>query len=362
MAAPPLTNNPKWLDKVQASLVGTAFAQTDPEVLELFRKRRVRVRVKENTSGNGVFHPKILVGLEGRTALAVVGSSNFTAGGLRDNDEAGVFIRGLRTDANIQALLTAIETWYDRDGRVIDGRLIRDYRAKHARLQRRRASATVLGSRSEPVTSKANQLDLDLDWRAYYELLRRTECLPLYTEEMRRCQAYFAQYGSLAEMREAPDDEPVLSYVAGFGGNAGAFCSTRPARDFKQLIKSDAHRLRQLSKQLDKIPAEGHVDLRKAQLVTRNVLDGFDGVGLGCWTRLLAVKRPDVFIAVNSASISAQRLRRSNPTSNCLVPYTSIVGIKPILHEKDGNSRSGDSEQPCSTRSSTRRDADERRR
>jgi HKD family nuclease len=306
MSAPPLAN-PSWLDKVRTGLVGTAFAQTDPEVLKLVCERAVAVRVKENDEG--VFHPKVIIGIRGRTAWAVVGSSNFTAGGLRDNNEVNVLLSGDRSDGNIRALLTTIETWYEREGQIIDAALVRRYRAKHSKIHRRRApSAAVLGSRSNPLKSGGTQLDLE--WRDYYERLGETDWLESWTSEMRKCQHYFEEYESLANMRDASVGEPVLTYVAGFAGGAGAFCSTRPAREFKQLITSDVRGLKLLSKYLDKIPAkdeEDEVDLRSAERVSRAVLDRFDGVGLGCWTRLLVVKRPDVFIAVNAGS--SKRLR-----------------------------------------------------
>lgn len=172
---------------------------------------------------------------------------------------------------------------------------------------------------------KPGATQLDLEWRDYYNLLARTRWFQRFMAEMDNCQHYFEEYESLVNMRDAPEGKRVLAYVAGFAGTAGAFCSTRPAREFKRLITSDARRLKLLSNYLDKIPAKGAVGLDSAERVSRAVLDRFDGVGLGCWTRLLVVKRPDVFIAVNAGS--RLRLRRyfgSSPKD--VRSYFQLVG------------------------------------
>jgi len=64
------------------------FSQTEPEALRFLRELGGRTEVRMvSSSGLQGFHPKCYLLTSGRYSVLVVGSSNFTGGGLRDNVE-----------------------------------------------------------------------------------------------------------------------------------------------------------------------------------------------------------------------------------------------------------------------------------
>ena len=64
------------------------FSQTEPEALRFLRELGGRTEVRMvSSSGLQGFHPKCYLLTTGRYSVLVVGSSNFTGGGLRDNVE-----------------------------------------------------------------------------------------------------------------------------------------------------------------------------------------------------------------------------------------------------------------------------------
>jgi superfamily II DNA or RNA helicase/HKD family nuclease len=74
-------------------LVGGDFAQTEPQALRYFRELKGDTEIRlVSSSGIGGFHPKYYLFYAGDSASLVVGSSNFTAGGLRDNMELNLHV------------------------------------------------------------------------------------------------------------------------------------------------------------------------------------------------------------------------------------------------------------------------------
>jgi hypothetical protein len=91
-------------------IAGLDFCQTDPSVLRAWLRlqtTRPKVEAYVASGRERVFHPKVLVVESGRTAFAIVGSGNLTAGGLLNNVECGVFVRDRRY---VRALLD----WFAR--------------------------------------------------------------------------------------------------------------------------------------------------------------------------------------------------------------------------------------------------------
>lgn len=94
------------LKKVRRAVVGTHFAQTEPFVLkQLHGQGTLRVFA----DADGVFHPKVILGRNGTTAKALIGSSNFTSNGFGGNTELNVLVSGATSDD----VLTQIQLFID---------------------------------------------------------------------------------------------------------------------------------------------------------------------------------------------------------------------------------------------------------
>lgn len=83
------------------------------------------------TGGHATFHQKIYLFLTEGAARVVIGSANFTYGGIAKNLEACTLIETTGADAVISDLRHFIETAWST-GHTIDDSLLRDYAIQYA--------------------------------------------------------------------------------------------------------------------------------------------------------------------------------------------------------------------------------------
>ncbi|MBN9025232.1 MAG: phospholipase D family protein, partial [Rhizobiales bacterium] len=82
--------------KFRAVTFGLSFAQTDPDLIDLFVGVPGCYVVSEFPGGT--FHPKVYAFRSGERAAAIIGSANFTRGGMGNNHEASILIAGTIND------------------------------------------------------------------------------------------------------------------------------------------------------------------------------------------------------------------------------------------------------------------------
>lgn len=291
------------LDRVKRAILGIHFAQTEPAVLRALRARGV-LRVVPDTGG--VFHPKLLVGMKGDNMRAIVGSSNLTAGGFSGNTEVSLLLSGSVTSPVLAKLASFIEDqwrhprtfipdqeWLDRYEQVYAGR------PKPPKVGETRGTPRQIRTAS----------DLAIDWPSYVDLIGRQERRALsngweirvfdhhegsYLQEVEACRAAFR---SAAAFEDLSLEERKL--VAGWGGgSSGYFGRMVGAGRFKHLT---AERPDELGVYLDQIPLHGEVTTNMARDYLKGVTS-IEGVAIGAATRLLCMKRPDLFLPANNAS------------------------------------------------------------
>ncbi|MBU4503036.1 MAG: NgoFVII family restriction endonuclease, partial [Nanoarchaeota archaeon] len=112
-------------------LVGIAkyyITDADPldELLELQRKNK---NIKLKCSPNCGFHPKVCIFRTGKDVSVIIGSSNLTGGGLGENTEANILIRGDEGDEVIKNILNFYyRIWQWPDFGLLDKRILDIYR------------------------------------------------------------------------------------------------------------------------------------------------------------------------------------------------------------------------------------------
>lgn len=299
------TDCPAWSqvpdEKITESVVGAHFAQTDPAVFEHVLAEGLVDDVAVLINGKGTFHPKVIVGIRGKRARAIVGSSNFTRGGFDQNTELNLLLSGKLESALFGDLLSFIDDqWFEADW--LDEAWVRDYRERHARRPKRAPNPP---RPSSPDRDRAADF-LSVEWSSYFELVtsqftRDDDELPTlnlfdgrqsYMAEVVACAEAFAQAPSFADL--TPDQR---SLIAGVKGSNGSFGGTRHGR-CTSMLRDEPEAIAAL---LDEIPSTGEVDLRTA----RDYLAGamaMRHVGITTATRLLAMKRPDRFLVINKAN------------------------------------------------------------
>ncbi len=313
------------LDKVRRAIIGLHFAQTEPHALnELWSTGTLRVVLDTQ----GVFHPKVLIGVRDDEARAIVGSSNFTVGGFDGNTELNVLIQGKIGETGIRELNRFVERQWEGPR---SEELTEEAFARYCALYEKRPKPPKLLGRTKRSPVVRDRSDLDVDWPRFCELIAAQERRMLhagweirvfdhergsYLQEAERCQQAFANEPEYARM--SLEDRKL---VAGWGKRtSGYFGMLGGAGRFMRLTKDHPELV---GEHLDQVPLNGPVGVAAAERFIREVRKN-PGVGLGAATRLLAVKRPDQFLAVNNGNYpSIQRVFGIKPDR--LDKYLSLL-------------------------------------
>lgn len=291
--------------KFDSFLLGSDFSATDPDLID----RLVDVPnafVAKNQGG--CFHPKIFYFQSGTKAEAIVGSANFTRGGLYTNFEASVHAKGtadspffdqvrkqLESYSNLRIPITKPFADSYRRSAVSAAKSLRPKNPvlpNHRKDWERVNSSLAIMSWKDFV--KGARQDFHHDFKKRMRLVR----------EIQKLFAKTTSFGDLSVdewkgiagvLGPHQADEAELDIL-----NSGWFGSMRGAGTFAQLIgqKSAA-----LGDALDAVPKRGAVTEAQFDAYVKAFTAAFSRKkrtgGLATATRLLAMKRPDVFVCVN---------------------------------------------------------------
>jgi hypothetical protein len=286
------------LEKIAHAVVGTQFAQTEPWALrELDKTGGLKVII----DSVGTFHPKVTIGFKGQRVRAVVGSANLTTAAFSKNAELGVVLDGGPADKAIADIIQFVQHSWER-GTPLDY----DWLERYAVAWKRRPRPTGI----VPWTSAqaASIEDLDISWDDYYRLIESQEGRKLqsgyrlsifnvkesYLKEIEACRAAFRDDGGFSII---PPDSRKL--IAGLRPHSSGLLGSMKGAGIAKSIVSDQADV--IASVLDQIPLTGVITAEQARLAVES-LTATKGIALGVATRLLAVKRPDVFLSVNGGS------------------------------------------------------------
>jgi HKD family nuclease len=293
--------------KLRHLVVGTHLYQTHPEALRMLMACPTAKCFPPN--GKRLFHPKVyLFEREGVTA-AVVGSHNLTSAAFKArNVEASLLMRAPANIGVVQELAGFIRESWDAAHIISKGFLAR-YKAQYKANRDKRAA---LEKFDPPKNATRNSdrcpVPQELLWKDFVERISSSEYndLKLRLQVLERAGVLFAKrphFGQLA----SSDQRGIAGTREGgqYPGDPpwGWFGRMSGHGDFTNLVATAPQRL---SRALDCIPRRGIVTER----AYRNFVKAFGAAFTGkihkgsCATasRLLAMKRPDVFICVNNAN------------------------------------------------------------
>jgi phospholipase D-like protein len=283
----------KARSRIAHLVVGLDFYQTEPAFLKRFRPY-----ARVHQSADGVFHPKLYLFRRGKSFDCLVGSSNFTRGGFGANTETNVVLGGTTAERFFHTVRERIEEFADR-GRRLSERELEHYTKAHA--ARRRDARRLREYR--PLRLNAKGIGLDVPWDAYVaRLLKRGNRHTIYPTlkslgyigVINEVQAIFKKKKRLSAMTIEE-----RRHVAGLEGEYKYFGSMVGAGYFKNHILSHPERL---DRALDHIPS-GRVSITYEQFEAFRRALPKKGMGKpAVGSRLLAMKRPDRFMCVDSAN------------------------------------------------------------
>lgn len=292
-------------DKIQFSTVGIDFAGTDVNVLKDFQNsNKVKIYKWEYT-----FHPKIYVFYNRTKYKAIIGSANLTEGGMYNNDECAV----LFTESDgvlLDNVLEKLEDYFDKAKIITDG-IIETYSKEYEAIKENNNSIV---KRLEPTKQKIDEAPyIDLKWGEVSEIIQqidfvdRSGMLNDIQEIFKKLDDSNIKFENL-ELDERRmiigNSKDVNNKYRAFGGLASG------GKAQQILLNQDDTKnteLRSIIEELDKIELlnEDNMCHPVSETIVRNIVKtvmGIEGCGISTVTRLLAVKRPDLFLCVNDGN------------------------------------------------------------
>lgn len=285
------------LAKVRRAVIGTSFARTEPAAIVALNGRPDRLKLI--IKSDGTFHPKVIIGRKGDLRRAIVGSANFTRGAFTTNTELSIELDGTKSDAELKHIQKFINDRWD-DGEVLDDDWLVDYKALWERERKRKVM--VPGAPLE-ITSLTS---LEMTWQEYVELIRKQEGRLTKNFKIKISAAegsYFWEIGMAATMfQKAPQFSDLSlderTFLMGEGESTGLLGSMGGAGWAMELVQRYPEKI---GYGLDQLPLDGPVTAALA-LNVMTALTGLHGVSVGVASRLMTIKRPDLFISVNNGS------------------------------------------------------------
>ncbi len=290
-------------EKIQQGIIGTHFYQTHPDVIDALRRQRVRFMLQPN----GVFHPKVYVFRSDSEWEALIGSANFTAGAMETNSEVMVRLRGdgITRQRSADRLIRLIEGYWE-NAEKINALQARAYRNQWWQRQPALRRLAGLYGPHRPRRTPKNPLEsriLSMSWAEYYRGVQKEKERGAFSTRLkllRRVQDLFGKDETFGKMS---DDARKL--VAGLPNDlydgAGWFGSMGGNGRFAHAVgANNGH----LSESLDCIPLRGQVSRAEYDAYIEEFIQAFPngGHGAAVASRLLAMRRPDQFVCLDSAN------------------------------------------------------------
>lgn len=281
--------------KIDIGVIGTHFYQTHPDVLDEFVCSR---QVRFSLQPEGVFHPKVFAFWTATSWEVLIGSANLTAGAIKANTELSTLITHEDgTPELLSEVLGIISGYEGRSISQVDADNYRRIWGIKARI-REKLEGTYGGTRtSKP---EVESPVMTMDWPTFYAEIQKDETHG-FEDRLGMLEQVANQFASVKHFNDIP-----LSERLGIAGlrskaikNSEWFGSMIGAGTFYKQMNASTPAF---STALDAIPPKGAVTKDQYDTFIKEFVKGFpDGRhGLATATRLLSMKRPDVFLCVDA--------------------------------------------------------------
>jgi HKD family nuclease len=307
--------------KFKHLVIGTHMFQTDPKVL----KRIFSVRAAAVVPPTGdLFHPKVYLFRNGTRIRCVVGSPNLTFGAMNRNVESSVLLDGTDTEQALVDLAAFVDDAWDRADSITN-EFLYSYERQYEVKKKAREQLTKFAEIRRPTkdTTKAPQ---EMSWQDYLVHVR--------SKKHPSAHLFQKRLPVLAKARELfgtglPFDAWNVEDRKIVAGTLGAKKSQQSEVDYGlfgsmgasgTFATSVINSPQGLSQALDCIPFTGDVTQGQFDQFCKRYGAAFGEEGrqggLPTATRLLAMKRPDTFVCLDSAN-------RKDLCENWGVPYST---------------------------------------
>lgn len=288
-------------NKIEKMVVGTHMYQTDPRFIEEFLHHSgFRFR---KPLGN-LFHPKLYLfyntpkdGLTPTWTL-LIGSANFTYNAFKKNQEIMFEMHFAESEESFfyEILQTIEDLWTETED--FSDEYLSHYRKLHG-MQKEKIQSLTGEYEGEDQNTMMDILSIPvciMNWKSfmetiYQETIHKIEDRIFVLQEAKRL---FSIHSSFSDMTE--EERKFIAGISHSDKRSGIFGSMTGAGLFKNaIINNDKN----ISDALDCIPIEGDVT-KKDYLAFVEKFSNIERSGLATATRLLAMKRPDIFLCFDS--------------------------------------------------------------
>lgn len=280
-------------EKIEKLIVGLHFYQTDPLFIEHYMSHR---NVRFVMSSEGTFHPKIYLFYNSEEDWAVIiGSSNLTQHGLSINTEANVLVTS--NDAGVtffDDVTSFIDQCWD-NATAMSASDLAVYKEHHDQLK---GKLKVLRTMTSDKRRKLTSAPICYwEWNDYANKVKSGRGLRYRIELLKQAHDIFARYPYIEEV-DYEDRRKLAGFVKQKEGELDWqwFGSTKPFGVYMSAVNN----LFPVIKAIDDIPLDKEISKEIFKEYASAYSKYFGKDTLACATRLLAMKRPDVFICVNS--------------------------------------------------------------
>lgn len=292
--------------KLGRAVIGTHMYQTDPAVLRQFMPHK---GARCMAPSGRLFHPKVYLFTMAQGMAAFVGSHNLTGGAFGGkNIEVSVLLEGATEESVFADLAGFIQSSWEIAEKIDEEGFLFAYEAQYKVNKNKRKDLDKFHRLKKP-RAGAQASPMDVSWEQFVAAVKGD---PHHNVEDRlriveRATMLFGEYGTYAAMSQYErkaiagtygNVEPQLDDLdwAWFGTMAGH-------GDFKSLVIGAPA---VLSSALQAIPADG--DVSESQF--NEFVDLFERAfeskthkgGIATGSRLLSMKRPDIFVCLNVAN------------------------------------------------------------
>lgn len=285
--------------KIEKMIVGITGFSTSPEFIEKYKDIQ---NIKYMLNSKGTFHPKIYLFYSSKKEWeCLIGSANFTKSGMSVNTELMIHVTSNENETHtfINNLFQEINKYFSLGYRMTDDK----YQTYLQAYNKNKGNKKNIETSNREVESQMSEIPINkLSWKKYFEKTKNSieDSLDERLELLSYVDEYFEKYKSLKNM---PDN--IVKQIAGIVSEGDhninwMYFGNMVSPHFKShIIESQQY----YSDALDLIPLSGVISkdmyMNFINLVEKHLPSGY-GAGVITLSRLLAMKRPDIFYCITS--------------------------------------------------------------
>lgn len=239
--------------------------------------------------------------------MCIIRSPNFTSAAFSDNIEIAVRLDS--TSANARGtydLLRRIINEHWSLGKQLTQDMLNKYRSIwELKKPERNSLAGAYGSKHRNPSTPTEEIELlTLTWSDFVSRVKHEEhdAFEMRVEVLRRARAYFRSKTHLANMEKEERRRIAGLPCRDSGTDWGYFGSMKGAGWFQKAINAND---RNLSDAIDAVPSDGLVVRSDFDAFVRSFRKSFpEGERVAVATRLMSMKRPDMFVCLDARNRS----------------------------------------------------------